>query len=387
MRMKVAGMVGGLMLFSLGFLVACTNSTSNSPGTASGATLLVTSQGDSAIESFTLSTSTGALTAVSGAGVATGTAPFAMLFTPAGDAAFVSNAGSNNISSYTVNGNGALTAGSTTSSGGTSPMGMAIDGGGHFLFVANQGTSIDPASGTVSVFSISSGALTLVGTTVSDETALPNNPPISVTGPVAVAVTPDAKFLYVANQIQNTVSIFSVDATGALTRAIFPATVGTSPSALAISSNGKFLYVANSGSNNVQGFSICGTATPACLTPDGTLTEVTGSPISTGLGPSYIAISSTGNFAYVVDQQSNQLSSYKVNVGSGLLTATTPVPAISTGLHPSSVVISSGEQFVYVANTGANTISQFTMDDTTGALTVVGTPITSGAQPTALALR
>jgi 6-phosphogluconolactonase (cycloisomerase 2 family) len=117
------------------------------------------------------------------------------------------------------------------------------------------------------------------------------------------------------------------------------------------------------------------------------LTEVTGSPISTGLGPSYIAISSTGNFAYVVDQQSNQLSSYKVNVGSGLLTATTPVPAISTGLHPSSVVISSGEQFVYVANTGANTISQFTMDDTTGALTVVGTPITSGAQPTALALR
>jgi 6-phosphogluconolactonase (cycloisomerase 2 family) len=387
MRMKVAGIVGGLMLFSLGFLVACTNSTSNSPGTASGATLLVTSQGDSAIESFTLSTSTGALTAVSGAGVATGTAPFAMLFTPAGDAAFVSNAGSNNISSYTVNGNGALTAGSTTSSGGTSPMGMAIDGGGHFLFVANQGTSIDPASGTVSVFSISSVALTLVGTTVSDETALPNNPPISVTGPVAVAVTPDAKFLYVANQIQNTVSIFSVDATGALTRAIFPATVGTSPSALAISSNGKFLYVANSGSNNVQGFSICGTATPACLTPDGTLTEVTGSPISTGLGPSYVAISSTGNFAYVVDQQSNQLSSYKVNVGSGLLTATTPVPAISTGLHPSSVVISSGEQFVYVANTGANTISQFTMDDTTGALTVVGTPITSGAQPTALALR
>lgn len=266
-------------------------------------------------------------------------------------------------------------------------MGMAIDGGGHFLFVANQGTSIDPASGTVSVFSISSVALTLVGTTVSDETALPNNPPISVTGPVAVAVTPDAKFLYVANQIQNTVSIFSVDATGALTRAIFPATVGTSPSALAISSNGKFLYVANSGSNNVQVFSICGTATPACLTPDGTLTEVTGSPISTGLGPSYVAISSTGNFAYVVDQQSNQLSSYKVNVGSGLLTATTPVPAISTGLHPSSVVISSGEQFVYVANTGANTISQFTMDDTTGALAVVGTPITSGAQPTALALR
>jgi 6-phosphogluconolactonase len=387
MRMKVAGIVGGLMLFSLGFLVACTNSTSNSPGTASGATLLVTSQGDSAIESFTLSTSTGALTAVSGAGVATGTAPFAMVFTPAGDAAFVSNTGSNNISGYTVNGNGALTAGSTTSSGGASPMGMAIDGGGHFLFVANQGTSIDPASGTVSVFSISSVALTLVGTTVSDETALPNNPPISVTGPVAVAVTPDAKFLYVANQIQNTVSIFSVDATGALTRAIFPATVGTSPSALAISSNGKFLYVANSGSNNVQVFSICGTATPACLTPDGTLTEVTGSPISTGLGPSYVAISSTGNFAYVVDQQSNQLSSYKVNVGSGLLTATTPVPAISTGLHPSSVVISSGEQFVYVANTGANTISQFTMDDTTGALAVVGTPITSGAQPTALALR
>ncbi len=387
MRMKVAGIVGGLMLFSLGFLVACTNSTSNSPGTASGATLLVASQGDSAIESFTLNTSTGALTAVSGSGVATGTAPFAMQFTPAGDSAFVTNAGSNDISSYSVNGSGALKAAATTPSGGASPMGMAIDGGGHFLFVANQGDTVDPASGTVSVFTISSGALSLVGTTVSDETALPNNPPISVTGPVAVAVTPDGKFLYVANQIQNTVSIFSVDATGVLSRAIFPATVGTSPSALAVSSSGKFLYVANSGSNNVQVFSICGTATPSCPTPDGTLTEVTGSPISTGLGPSYIAISSTGNFAYVVDRQSNQISSYKVNVGSGLLTATTPVAAVSTGLHPAAVVVSSGEQFVYVSNTGSNTISQFTMDDTTGALTVIGTPVTSGTQPTALALR
>ena len=98
-----------------------------------------------------------------------------------------------------------------------------------------------------------------------------------------------------------------------------------------------------------------------------------------------MAISSTGNFAYVVDQTSNQLSGYKVGAGTGVLTATTPLATVSTGSHPSWATISSGEQFVYVANNGGASISTFTMDNTTGALTVVGTPVTTGPQPSAIA--
>jgi DNA-binding beta-propeller fold protein YncE len=67
------------------------------------------------------------------------------------------------------------------------------------------------------------------------------------------------------------------------------------------------------------------------------------------------------------------------------MTGTTPLATVSTGLHPSWVAVSSGEQFVYVANTGSNTVSAYTMDDTTGSLTVQGTPLTVGAQPSAVA--
>jgi 6-phosphogluconolactonase len=387
MRMNVGGVVGGALLVSLGFLVACT-STNNStaPPTASGSVLFVATQGDSMVSGLNVDVSSGAITTISGSSVASGSSPFALVFTPAGDAAFVSNTSSNDVSIYTVNGNGGLTAASGTQPVGVSPHGMAVDAAGHYLFVANQGTADTIASGSVSVFSIATGgALTAVAgspfqvATVSD-TANP--------GPFAVAVTPDGKYLYVSNQIANTVSAFSVDSASGVLTAVptGPFLAGTSPSGMAISPNGNFLYVTNSGSNDVAVYSICDNATPNCVTPDGSLTQITGSPFSAGLGPVQITISFTGNFAYVVDQQSNQLSGYKLSPGAGTMTGTTPLSVVSTGLHPSWVAVSSGEQFVYVANTGANTVSAFTMDDTTGALTIIGTPLTTiGAQPSAIA--
>jgi 6-phosphogluconolactonase (cycloisomerase 2 family) len=311
-----------------------------------------------------------------------------LVFTPAGDAAFVSNTSSNDVSRYTVSANGGLTAVSGNQTVGTSPHGMAIDAGGHFLFVANQGTSGLVDSGTVSVFSIQTGAGLTKVADFKVATALQSADPDALNpGPFAIAVTPDGKFLYTANQFTNTVSAFSIDsATGALTQVgTSPFAVGKSPSGLAISPNGNFLYVANSGSNDVSVFSVCDNATPNCVNPDGGIAEITGSPFSAGLGPVFIAISSTGNFAYVVDQLSNQISGYKLSPGSGTMTGTTPLASVSTGTHPAWVAVSSGEQFVYVANNGSATVSAFTMDETSGALTVVGTPLATGAQPSAVA--
>ena len=384
MRMKLSVLRRGMLLLSLGFLASCTSTNTTLPPSVSGTTLFVTTQGDSMISALSVNVTTGALTAVSGSSVATGSSPYALVFTPAGDAAFISNTLSNDVSSYTVGTNGGLTAATASQKVGVAPHGIAIEAGGKFLFVANQGTSGVIASGTISVFSIASAALTEVAgspfqvATVSDTT----NP-----GPSAVAVTPDSKYLYTANQFTGTVSAFSINsASGSLTQvATSPFVAGTAPSSLAIAPNGNTLYATNSGSSNISAFTICDTGTPSCTSPDGSLTPVAGSPFSAGLGPIYMAISSTGNHAYVVDQTSNQLSGYKVGAGTGVLTPTTPLATVSTGPHPSWVAISSGEQFVYVANNGAATVSAFTMDNTTGALTVVGTPITTGSQPSAIA--
>jgi len=155
------------------------------------------------------------LLTANGAGLTTGGMPTAMLLSPTGETLFVANSATNNISTYTVKTDGTLTAGSSSATTGATPLSMAIDSASHFLFVANQGSQIDPASGTVSVFTIQSGSLTPVAGSPFRVAAAsaPSGP-----GPSAIAVTPDGKFLYVANQFEGTVSSFAVDGTsGVLT--------------------------------------------------------------------------------------------------------------------------------------------------------------------------
>ena len=382
----LVGVVVPVLLLSLS---ACTTSSSSTPS-GSGA-LFVATQGDSSVSAYTIDLSAGTLTA-NGKGVATGSTPSAMVLAPSGSALFVANSGTNDISAYSVKSDGTLTAGSTTPTGGMTPLSISMDSAGHFLFVANQGLQIDPASGTISVFAVQDAALT----------AVPGSPfrvaelgASSGTGPAGVAVTPDGKFLYVSNQFDGTVTPFSVNASGVLTRGLV-VPVGTAPSGLAITPNGGFLYVANS--STVSGFAICNQIVTSCndpTAPDGVLTALTGSPFSSGLGPVSIVAAPSGKFLFVVDRLSNQVSQYKIATGTGVLTANTQA-TISTGANPVWAALRVGTttdattggttNFLYVAELGASSISIYTFDSTVGTLGRVGPPISvTGGQPSAVA--
>ncbi len=382
----LAGVVVPVLLLTLS---ACNTSSSSTP-TGTGA-LFVATQGDSSVSAYTINLTSGTISAI-GDSVPTGSVPAAMLLAPSGTALFVANSGTNDISAYTVKSDGTLTAGATTPTGGMTPLNMAMDSGGHFLFVANQGLQIDPASGTISVFAVQDATLT----------AVPGSPfrvaeigASSGTGPAGVAVTPDARFLYVSNQFDSTVTTFSVDASGVLTRgSVVP--VGTSPSALAITPNGGFLYVANA--STLSGFAICNQVVTSCsdpTAPDGTLTAITGSPFSAGLGPASIVVTPSGKFMFVVDRLSNQISEYKIATGTGVLTANTQA-TISTGANPVWAALQVGTStnattggttdYLFVAELGASSLSIYTFDSTVGTLGRVGPPITiTGGQPSALA--
>jgi 6-phosphogluconolactonase (cycloisomerase 2 family) len=383
----------GLMVpvLLLGFSGCKTSSSSTTSGTGA---LYVSTQGDSLVSAYVIDLSTGLLTA-NGSGVATGDAPSAMLLTPSGDALFVANRASNNISAYSVKSDGTLTAGSSNLPTGVTPLGMAIDSAAHFLFVANQGLQSDPASGTVSVFSIQSGSLTEV--TGSPFRVAPALSP-SGTGPSAVAVTPDGKFLYVANEFDGTVTTFSVDTTsGALTNGQI-VLVGTAPSGMAITPDGGFLYVSNSGSSNVSAFAICNQIVTSCsvpTSPDGSLTPVAGSPFSAGLGPAAMVAAPSGKFLFVVDRQSNQISEFKIATGTGVLSANTQA-SISTGSTPVAVAVRLGTtvvsatqgttDYLYVTNLAASTMTSYSFDSTVGLLGLVSsTPVVTGGQPSAVA--
>ena len=398
MRMKFRFLQHVLLPALLLCLMAC--STNNSTLVNGGNGLLfVTAQANTTVSVYGINLSSGALSTV-GSSVGTGAAPAAIAITPALDAMFVANSGSNDISSYTTISGGSLTAGSGTTKAGTTPMGLAIDPAGKFLFVANQGSS------NISVFTIGTGgALTAVPGSPFTTIPVGLSYPIG-TLPVGVAVSGSGKFLYVANQLADFVSVFSINsASGALTASgvAFYAT-GDSPSGLGISPNGGFLYVMNAAatSNNVSAFAICDIVVTSCVNPtrpDGTLTPVAGSPFAAGLGPVAIAFDLNFNFAYVVDKGSNTISQYSWGPGDGVLTPLSP-ETISTGLTPVAMAIRTGAtgtnigstvtnptDYAYVANMGAGSISIYTLTTSTGLLNVLGMPILTFGQTSALVVR
>ncbi len=396
MGMKFGFVAYLLLPISLFCLAAC-SSVNNSATTGTGV-LYVTAQANTTITAYVMTQSSGALSN-NGQSLGTGSVPSAIAITPSGNALFVANSGSNTISSYGLNSSGALAASSATTPTGSAPTGLAIDPAGKFLFVADQ------TSSEISVFSINGTALSEVAgspfTTIPAGYSYPNG-----TLPAAVAVSGSGKYLYVANQLANFVSAFSINATsGALTALGVPFyNVGISPSGLAISPNGGFLYVANAGANanNISAFAVCDNVVTSCNNvnqPDGTLTEIAGSPFPAGLGPVAIAFDPGFDFAYVVDKGSSQISQYAYGPGSGVLTPLSP-SAISTGLTPVSMAILPGVvpadvgnilyntiDYVYVANLGAGTISTFSLSTSSGLLNVVGQPLVIFGQTSAVAGR
>ncbi len=107
----------------------------------------------------------------------------------------------------------------------------------------------------------------------------------------------------------------------------FPA--GTQPSSIAIS--GQFAFVANFGSNDLTTLTITGTdfglaVSLAQLSVDGA-----------GMGPSSVAVDSSGKFLYVTNQLSNDVSAFAVDQSTGKLTPISGSP-FATGQGPTFLV-------------------------------------------------
>ncbi len=350
--------------------MSCGSSSSRPAGV-----LLMTSQGATEVTSYGINLDSGALSQIN-TSATTQNVPSAIVLDPSGAFAYVANTASNTLSVYSVNANGTLAAVSGNPATGTVPVALAIDSAGHFLFVANQG------SNNISVFSVGSGgSLTEVAGSPFPTGSTPTPTSPSTASPAGVAVAPSGNFLYVANQGQETISVFSIDSSGALTPLFSPFTAGTAPTAIAVatiigSPALSILYVANQGSSNVSAFTI---------NSDGSLAAIGGSPFAAGLGPVSAAIDPSVNFLYVADLNSNQLSGYRIDPSTGALTAFSPA-TVSTGSRPVFVAIHPGGQYLYVANNGSDSISGFKLTAKSGALTPLAS-VTSASRPAGIVLK
>ncbi len=196
-----------------------------------------------------------------------------------------------------------------------------------------------------------------------------------------------ARFAYVTNTADNTLSAYSVDpVTGALTAIGTPTVAGVSPDAIVgvqypFGEDKSYVFVGNGGSNDVSALAV-NTAT-------GTLTAIPGSPFPAGIHPQ--AMTLWGDGLFVANSGSDNVSAYVID-GSGALTVP-PGSPIAAGKSPTSIV--AGDQFIFVANHGgSNDISAFAADETMTpdgsiqiSLTPVpGSPFPAGGNPLSLAI-
>jgi 6-phosphogluconolactonase (cycloisomerase 2 family) len=313
------------------------------------------------------------------------------------------------------------------------PTAVAIDSAGKFLFVADQLTTDqlgNPVPGTVSVFAIGSGGSVtevpgspfhvpvLQNGTNADLAGLAVSPtkyPVLNTqsvqnavcslGPPLPASTPE--YLYVADRSNDVVWGFTVQSDGSL--ALIATTTGvvlTFPADLvttgvAVDPCNRFVFATNNNSNTVSAYAICNATSPArppiCDTnqyPDGYLVQVALSPFGLGggtpNGPTVPAVDPLANFLYVLDNKSNQISSFRITQVNGTLAPLTTA-TIATGTNPAAIAIRGDDNWLFVANNdtvnGFGIVSQYEITPATGVLTPFGTGIQTDNYPTAVVVK
>jgi 6-phosphogluconolactonase (cycloisomerase 2 family) len=276
-----------------------------------------------------------------------GTDPVSMTMDSAGHL-FVVNEASANISIFAVSGTSLQQPpmllstepfpGATT---GTDPSAIAITPNGAFAYVT------DKVDGTVTEYNVDVSSGTLSNPVSYPVGTAPSA--LGITNLMAGSL-PASNFLYVANSGSNNISAFSIcdnqsttcaTPDGALTAVASspagpPFSAGLDPVAMAIDPSSKFLYVVDKQSNQVSQYKIS--------TGTGVLTSFSAASISTGTTPVWITtrsgttVQSTGGtntFVYVANQGSDTISIFNYDSTIGLLGLT--VPPVTVGGQPSTV--------------------------------------------------
>jgi len=225
---------------------------------------------------------------------------------------------------------------------GPDPFNVVVDPQGKFVFVANCDCVTNPQNqGSVSVFSINSdGTLAVV----------PGSPfhlGAAVTArPVALAVSPDSKFLFVASLAEtpgtaDEVYVESIAANGALSDAVplmpsVPLPAGSTPVSIAVSTDGNYVYTGNAGTRAVSFFLNClqatapmgcpgpgtpppplavpsnNSTTPASGTVGVMLADPTNPPPCTTTTEINCSSTSVSGFLYVTDYDHGSIQAYSI---------------------------------------------------------------------------
>jgi 6-phosphogluconolactonase (cycloisomerase 2 family) len=283
---------------------------------------------------------TGSLTAVPGSPFSSPGEPFGLAATPNNAFLYVSSFLNAQVTGFSIN----PTTGTLTplacpvATTGSQPLKIAINPAGTFLFTANQ-------AGSVTGFSINAGTgcLTAISTTASDSVAR------------GLTIDDTGQFLYVVTG-GGGINLFTISASGTLTRQViggFDSTTGTMLAVKAIPNLNVLLATDGGSTNNLRSFII--NTTTGALTP--IVVTVAG---SSPPNPSAIAVNTPANATtplfYVANTASNNLTVNTVDASGASGATSLTVPA---SIGPIDLAVDPTGRFLYVANNGASTVTAF----------------------------
>jgi 6-phosphogluconolactonase (cycloisomerase 2 family) len=324
----------------------------------------------------------GALVPLGAPNFPAGSAPAAMAVHTSGLFLYVVNFAGSNVTLLDINkGNGELSVPVNSSvvqtvnpinifNTGANPIAVVMSPTAPFLFVANQ------AAGTITSFTVDpgSGTLSQIGPATPVVQAAP------AVNPQSMAISPKGDLLYVANALQGTIAVLTIDAKGVLGYAPgspFSLGAGVTPNSVVAESSGRFVYVANPAGNAVLGFSVQG---------NGALTPISGSPFPAGALTSAVAVDPQGALLYAANTGSNNVSAFAIDASSGALGALAGSPFATGGVGPSALIVDANTTVVYVTDQVTHDIAALAILSGGSLAPVTGSPFPLAAGGTSIAL-
>ncbi|MBL0744215.1 lactonase family protein [Chryseolinea lacunae] len=265
-----------------------------------------------------------------------------------------------------------------------SPNYLAIHPTGKFLYSVNSGkaNAADSEKGSVSAYGIDPKTGRLSGL---------NNRSSYGDGPCHITIDKTGQFAFISNYSQGNLVVLPLFDDGLLgTPSDAKKYVGNSVNpkrqesphihSTLISPDNKFLYVADLGTDKVYVYDF--DAKEGHLQPASS-PEV---PVTPGAGPRHMALHPNGKFAYVAEELTSTVGVFTMNKTTGAWTVVEDtvrsLPVTFKEQNTSADIhIDPKGKFLYMSNRGLNALSIFSISPTTGKLTFVGNQDVGGKTP------